>query len=193
MPMAFHDRFACLVYKNWIQESTGIKTEPVWREVVNEPPIFGGGTMKCEEAFEASSFSGTLEDAPKTNVGWKYYADVPEKFGYISQVSNSTLTFDVSGSLQGTEKTNKLFVHYLRSYSDEWGTALIEWVDNDSGKKGSLIINSKTDAHESQLAEAVIELGSATQEVRITNINGKVKIVEVILEACDPLTITIDH
>lgn len=194
VPMVFHERFACLIFKNWFQESTSIRTDPVWRDVVNDPPVFGGDTMHCKQIFEASSYSGTLEGSPSFNKGWLYYADVPEKYGYISQSPNSTLTFDLSGNLhQGTKKTNKLFVHYMRSYSNEWGTALIEWVNNDSGRKGSLIINSKTEVHESQLAEAVIELGSATQEVQITNINGKVKIMEIILEDCDSLVTNCDR
>lgn len=179
MKAIWHQRFACLMYGNWIQESESVLDMSSWIDAANREPAFGGTTLECKESFSASAFSNTLENSPSYVDGWSYYADVPEKYGFISNSTNSTLSFDVA-----PEKgmNNQLYIHYLRSYSPEWGTAHIEV----SGGSSELILDSHTDEHESQLAEIKMKLGGSDDPYKVTirNIQGKVKIVELFLYSC---------
>lgn len=99
------------------------------------------------------------------------------------------MSFDIQGRPQ-KGRINKLFVHYLRSYSDEWGTASVTIVgytpkEMAEKNKGVSILHSKTDVHESQLAEAEFDVDFRARGIRITNLSGKVKIVELSLQSCE--------
>lgn len=76
-PADFHDRYACLLFGNWVKEFSEIasKETAVWVDAVSGPPMFGGTTLKCEETFGASAFKGTLEHAAAISDGWEFYAD----------------------------------------------------------------------------------------------------------------------
>jgi hypothetical protein len=132
--------------------------------------------MHCQQKFDGSAISGTLEAAPTfVDDGWEYREDVPGKFGYISNTMNSTLACDARPD---KGMSNLIFVHYLKSYSPVWGKARIETFpyvppSSDGGGSGGgqqqqsqsqpqqqLIINSRTMVIESQLAETVIVLKS---------------------------------
>lgn len=180
-PSVFHDRFACLIFENLLKDSeSASEVEDQWFDLANRPPVYGGTTMRCNEVFGASAYSETLKDSPSKADGWEYYADAPGKYGYISNITKSTLSFDIESKPQKKRK-NKLFVNYLRSYSDEWGSALIQVSGGATEEK---IIDSKTLLHESQLAQVVIDLDDAARELVITNLGGKVKIIEVFVMSC---------
>ena len=184
MPSIFHDRFACLIFENLFKgsESAKVEVEDLWFDTVNKPPVFGGTTMRCIEVFGASAYAETLKDSPSKADGWEYYADVPGKYGYISNITKSTLSFDVE-IIPHKGRKNKLIVNYLRSYSDEWGLALIQVSGVATKEK---IIDSKTQLHESQTDQVVINLDDAAhQELVITNLGGKVKIIEVFVMSCE--------
>lgn len=184
MPSVFHDRFACLLFENLFKdsESAKLEVEEQWFDPVNKDPIFGGTTLRCSEVFGASAYIETLKDSPSKADGWEYYADVPGKYGYISNITKSTLSFDVE-SIPHKGRKNKLIINYLRSYSDEWGLALIRVSGVKTKEK---IIDSKTLLHESQLAQVMMDLDDAAhQELVITNLGGKVKIIEVFVMSCE--------
>ena len=165
-------------------ESAEVEVEDQWFDLMDKPPVFGGTTMRCDEVFGASAYAETLKDSPSKADGWEYYdyADVPGKYGYISNITKSTLSFDVE-SLPHKGRKNKLIVNYLRSYSNEWGLALIKVSGVATKEK---IIDSKTQLHESQLDQVVIDLDDAAhQELVITNLGGKVKIIEVFVMSCE--------
>ena len=156
--------------------------------------MFGGTTLQCKETFGASASKGTLEHSPIRSGGWEYIAEnnAGTKFGYISNSTASTLLFDIKGE-STTGMINQLFIHYLRSCSDEWGMATANIVgggelrDKSRAKKyeGVSLINSKKDVQEHQLAEVMFDIDTVAEEVRIINLEGKVKIVEVFLESCE--------
>lgn len=172
------------MHQNIIQESESTWDMSAYVDTVNANPVFGGETKHCEEAFGASAFSNTLEKSPSDNNGWSYFADVPEKFGFISNTTDSTLSFDVAPQ-KGTR--DELIVHYLRSYSPEWGTAKIK-VSGENMSPQMWVIDSHTDEQASQMDEFKVDLGTDTPPFTVTikNLEGKVKILELFVFSCDP-------
>ena len=140
---------------------------------------------RCTKQYAASSFEGSLEQAPSISDGWSYYADAPEKFGYISNTTDALLQFDIPHD--SGLGNHLLYVKFLRSWTPEWGKAEV-WTGPEEieGRKPAAMIDSHcTEA--SQIDFIKLNLDSSSDEshkVRIKNIEGKVKIVEVLLYSC---------
>ena len=82
------------------------------------------------------------------------------------------------------DRDNKVVVHYLQSYSEDWGTARIDF---SAGHRGSQI-DSRAQVHESQVAEEVFDLAPGVTKpinVTITGLGGKVKLVELLVLSCN--------
>ena len=174
---------ACLMFRNWVQESELSMDMSDWLDPLTQPPVYGGSTLHCQATFNASAFKETLEHAPSTiGNGWSYFADAPLKYGYISNTTDSVLQFDIpyNGS-KGEMANTLLYVNYLRSYTPEWGSAKIKI----NGRKPH-VIDSHWDDHSSQLDTMKIDLSKAEAPFKVTikNLGGKVKIVELLLYSC---------
>jgi hypothetical protein len=186
-------------------------------------PVFGGTTLRCRPIHVFAAASETLQHAPSyVDPTWSYRADAPGKFGYLANTTNATLQFTFSlGSSQpagpnnGTTTTTTdasdhhyqkyvLFVHYLRSYSPEWGQATLQVITTTTSSllpqpKTVVQLDATTLAHESQTVEASVEWNRTVATLAgrdddddnpvvtatITVIRGKMKIVEVSLFGCE--------
>ena len=145
--------------------------------------------MQCEKHYSASAFEGTLEDAPSIAEGWSYYADAPTKFGYISNTTGSVLQITIPkyDEQQTTGSSNavnpSLYVHYLRSYSPEWGKAEVN-VTNMVATPTTIDSHTDQDASQLDLVKIGLKHSDEPYVVNIKNLGGKVKIVELFLYSC---------
>lgn len=179
----WHKRLACLMYENWAQESKSTLDMSNYADPLDQEPVFGGDTLHCKKHYAVSAFNATLEHAPSfVSEGWSYYADAPSKFGYISDKSGSVLQFEIphqDGIVQPV-----LYIHYMRSYTPEWGKASV--VVSPGGMRRPKIIDSHG-GDKSQIDVIKIELKSSDEPYTVTIKNfrgGKVKIVELFLMSC---------
>lgn len=133
----------------------------------------------CNATYEASAHTKTLEHSPTHVDGWSYFADVPEKFGYITTTENSVLQFEL---FPKEGKNNTLILHYLESYPEEWGSVLVSF----SNGHNSLEVNARKRRNKySQTAEASFDLQSNEPfNVTITSLSGKFKLLELFLFSC---------
>ena len=145
--------------------------------------------MNCVKQYAGSSFEETLEHAPSYSDGWSYYADAPDKFGYISNATDSVLVFDIPHESGAVNQW--LFVKFLRSWSPEWGKAMV-WLGTENiNRRLTFKPTAVIDSHckeASQIDFVKLELDSSSDEpykVRIKNVGGKVKILEVLIYSCE--------
>jgi hypothetical protein len=192
-------------------------------------PVFGGTTLRCRPIHVFAAASETLQQAPSyVDPAWSYRADAPGKFGYLANTTNAKLQFTffslgpestppqpVDHHNDTTTNTTTdapdhhhyqkyvLFVHYLRSYSPEWGQATLQVMKTTSPllqqpKTMVVRLDATTLAHESQTVEASVEWNRTVTTTAgrdddddpvvtatITVIRGKMKIVEVSLFGCE--------
>ena len=202
----WHERYACLMYGNWKRESSSFNDKDgnddgdasTWADVGSSiEPVFGGTTYSCKTAYEASAFSGTLQSAARIlnndegieDNGWSYYADVPGKYGYIttSETPGSTIEFTVRPE---PGRQNILVVHYLQSYTNDWGNVKIGFSHN--AHDTSLLKARVRSVKESQMDEAQYVLrdweraddNDKPLKVTLTSLGGKFKLLELILLVC---------
>jgi len=198
----WHQRYACLLFESWMFQRACSSEQfvgPPMKDMQAIAPVFGGKTLSCDSTSTGgSSFDGTLQAAAtKIDGGWSYYADSGEKYGFISSTENSSLQFRFDLPANTAGRTS-IFIHYLSSYTEEWGKARVSIsckcgaaqelcipFEGDSSK----VINSRTSGHASQLAEFAWQLKSKDNESKtsctttLTTITGKFKLLRIL--ACN--------
>lgn len=171
----WHQKYACLLFGNWVTESKSTFNMSDFSTDVK--PIWGGYTLRCQKYISLSAHANSLKLAPAHVDGWSYFADRPGKYGFISTGSGSSITFSIV--VPQTDLHNWINIHYMRSYSAEWGSAVVRVC----GTNRSWQMKARnTAAHESQLVNLRIPLPTVHTPCNITFANdrgGKFKLAAI--------------
>ena len=144
---------------------------------------------KVKMSTDLMFFQKAFENTVMLNVGWRWYADSKQKYGWITN-HNTNTTFESKSNtsiitfLITVGSSAEVHVHFLKSYTPEWGKAMVTTTCSKNINGSSVLFDAKWYNHASlEQGEVISNLYpgrcNITFSIQQDHVNKKFKIISI--------------